>query len=184
MKGMWLLFALFSAVGSAAEHVEFRYSELYGKMKYNADDMFPDVEVRFYLIDPKTGETCEWTEGWMQKEAKFEALVVPDDFSLHIPIDGHLRRANPDVTFVKTSDTVCDVSIDVLSFNPDASFSSLTRQFEGLYEKLSGSVGRFFMPEIAGLTYHFPNNVTKQFTEAPSPESITDAVKVTATFEQ
>ncbi len=185
MKRMFaLLFALGSFASAAEEKIEFRYSELYSKMKYNVQEDLPDVEVRLYLVEPDSGQVCQWKEGWMVKDKHFEALTVPRDFALNVPIDGHLRQANPDVTFVKTSDQICDMSIEVLSFNPDTDFDSLVRQFDTLFGQLSGMFGRFFMPEVEGLTYHFNSGESRSFLQPPAVGQVNNAIKVTAKFSQ
>ncbi|MDO6705356.1 DUF2987 domain-containing protein [Photobacterium sp. 1_MG-2023] len=154
--------ALGASSQALAQNIEMRYSNLFSKLKHNIEESHPDVKIALYLIDQKTGQTCAVHKGWMQKEEHYEELVIPSDNALVIPLDNHLRQANPDVTFVIDDGITCDVSMQVIASKPfgasvsKAELAALLPQMDTLLNDLGGMFSSWFMPEVAGVVMHFP----------------------------
>jgi len=170
-KSLLLSFCLLAISGHVwAQNIEMRYSNLFSKLKHNIAESHPDVSIALYLINQKTGETCTVHKGWMQKEEHYEELVIPTDNALTIPLDNHLRQANPDVTFVIDDGITCDVSMQVIansSFGKTimkADLESLLPQMDTLLNDLGGMFSSWFMPEVSGVVMHFATEQTGMIT--------------------
>ncbi|WP_413112826.1 DUF2987 domain-containing protein [Thaumasiovibrio sp. DFM-14] len=179
---MILCFSISSVSANAVQEITLHYSELYNKMKYNGDEAHPNVFVRHYFIAPTTHDVCSWQSAIMFKGKKQERLSPPDDYSLAVPIDSYLRQANPEVTFVMTENIDCDLSVEVLSLDIDTPFYTLHHQFVSLYEQLSGSIGKRFLPDITGLNYYYHDGRKQTFQHPPSAAQREGAMKITASF--
>ncbi|KDM91454.1 DUF2987 domain-containing protein [Photobacterium galatheae] len=165
-KNSFLLAACAAALLGAstqswAQNIEMRYSNLFSKLKHNVESSHPDVQIALYLIDQQTGQTCVVHKGWMQKEEHYEALVIPADNALVVPLDNNLRQANPDVTFVINDGIVCDLSMQVIAAKPfgtsvtKAELVALLPQMDTLLSDLGGMFSSWFMPEVTGVVLHF-----------------------------
>ncbi|MGF1724922.1 DUF2987 domain-containing protein [Photobacterium nomapromontoriensis] len=173
----WLLAGLvvttsFYTQEVSAQNIDMRYSVLYSKLKQNEKEGHDDVKIAFFLLDQRDGRVCEIQKGWMQKDEHYEALVIPANNELLVPIDTNLRQANPDVTFVIDDGIICDVSIQVmakLAYGDQISqrdIQSLVPQMDQTLSDLGGMFSSWFMPDVAGVIVHFDKPISENITLA------------------
>lgn len=148
-----------------AQEYMFTYSKLFSAMKNNVKEEYPNVKVAYYFLNANTKQLCPIEKAWMEKEKHYEALKVSSNHELLLPLDDHLRQANP-LVFVDTpQDMRCDFSTVVMAkeqFKGEISYQQvaiLLPQMQKLLEELGGMFASWFTPDISGVTLEFANNL-------------------------
>ncbi len=156
-----LTLALSASFSVYAQQYMFTYSKLYSQLKANLKSGHDDVKVGFFFVNALSGELCPITKAWMEKESHYERLKVSEINELNIPLDRHLREANP-LIFVDTpSAQQCDFSMVVMAkhnLSEQVSYQqieSLTIQMQTVLDDVSGMFSRWFTPTVQGLTLEF-----------------------------
>ncbi|MFA0414020.1 DUF2987 domain-containing protein [Vibrio renipiscarius] len=181
--------ALLSAVSLPiqAQEYMFTYSKLYSHMKQNAEEGHNDVKVGFFFLDADSKQLCTIEKAWMEKEEHYEDIAISPAQEVLVPLDSHLRQANP-LVFVDTpQDQQCDFSMVVMTKEPlsgevsYAQVASLLPQMHTILEKLGGMFARWFTPEVEGLTLEFANrlNSTVRFSNGQEKEIVDGKVQIT-----
>ena len=149
------------------QKIEMRYLNLYHKLKYNTQ--YSDVKLGMYLVDQQTGMPCFIHKRELKNKNNKEEWIYPIKTNeLTIPIDRHLKKVNPDVTFFLSTSAICDVSMEIQSTHKFGTkithhdINNLTSQMQSLFSDLSGSLSIFWRPEIAGITVHLQDKSFNQ----------------------
>ena len=153
--GMAASLLIVPALCVAAPSLDLQYSTFYSQMKTFAKGEFGDARLGFYLTDPQSGQRCGLVS------ARVSTLDRDVAAELRLPYDDDLNldKATVVVTLTEPHAT-CDMSVQVMADAPPASDSQgfrvsevVTRQQEmqSLLDKLAGMVGKYFLPEMAGV---------------------------------
>ncbi|RJX72786.1 DUF2987 domain-containing protein [Vibrio sinensis] len=170
-----------------AQEYMFTYSKLYSQMKKNADEGHDDVKVGFFFLNANTKQLCNIEKAWMEKEEHYEKLDVSPYKELLVPLDSHLKQANP-LVFVQTPmDERCDFSMVVMSKKPfkgEVTYdevSVLLPQMQVILEDLGGSFASWFTPDVEGVTLEFPEqlNDTVSFSNGTEKKIVNGKVQIT-----
>lgn len=153
--------ALCISTPSMAQQYMFTYSKLFSQMKSNTKEDHPDVRMGIFFVDAQSKQNCVIEKAWMEKEEHYEALLIGPGNELIIPLDNHLRQANP-LVFVDTpQDQRCDYSMVVMAKQPFSGkvtyqdIEVLLPQMQTMLEQLGGSFARWFTPTVEGITLEF-----------------------------
>lgn len=160
-----------------AQEYMFTYSKLFSQLKHNTKEQYSDVKVGIFFVNAESKQLCTIEKAWMEKEAHYELLPSNEVNELLLPLDNHLRQANP-LVFVDTpNEQQCDFSVVVLSKHPLEGVVSyqqiepLLPQMQSLLEELGGMFARWFTPQVAGVTLEFAKE-TQGVIELSHGESI------------
>ncbi|MCG3728384.1 DUF2987 domain-containing protein [Vibrio cincinnatiensis] len=153
--------SLGASLPTQAQEYMFTYSKLFSQLKYNTKEQYSDVKVGIFFVNAENKQLCPIEKAWMEKEAHYELLPSNKIHELLLPLDNHLRQANP-LVFVDTpNDQPCDFSVVVLSKKPLKGLISyqeieqLLPQMQSLLQELGGMFARWFTPQVAGVTLEF-----------------------------
>ena len=148
-----------------AQEYMFTYSKLFTHMKQNMEVGHEDVKVGFFFLDANTKQLCKIEKSWMEKEEHYEEIAISPYQEVLVPLDDHLRQANP-LVFVDTpQDQRCDFSMVVMTKAPlmgEVSYSqieALLPQMQSILEQLGGMFASWFTPDVEGVTLEFANNL-------------------------
>jgi len=169
LTGLVTTLALSALVNGAAlaqiYETSFTYNGLYKSIKTASANEFSQVSLNFYLLkkDVKAGESkvCPVESGYISDGEHTMDLIVTDRGQMLLPLDKSLKQDHAAITIITPQQDMCQLKmqIEVASFElPNASVRSLngwTTQITALYEKLAGWPGRYFMPNLVGLTFTF-----------------------------
>lgn len=153
--------ALISPAHAYQQEYRFTYSKLYTQLKHNAEDDHESARLGIFFVESKSGLPCQIDKAWMEKEEKYEALGTAPNGELQLPLDSHLRQANPLVFVHIDQITQCDFSMVVMSREPLKQqvdyqhLANLKGDMQLLLGKLGGMFARWFTPDIEGVTLEF-----------------------------
>ncbi len=159
-------------------------------MKVNAEEGYDAVKVGFFFRDASDGSLCHIEKTWMEKEEKYEEIQVSSSNEVLVPLDSHLRRANPLVYVHTPTDKQCDFSTVVhtreeLSGNVSYdTVSNIIPQMQSMLENLGGMFAGWFTPEITGLTLEFDRQVEGVISLANGDQVQINEGKAIITLEQ
>ncbi|ODS11398.1 DUF2987 domain-containing protein [Vibrio scophthalmi] len=181
--------ALFSAVSlpSQAQEYRFTYSKLYTHMKQNDKEGHEDVKVGFFFLDAASNQLCKIEKAWMEKEEHYEDLTISPAQEVLVPLDSHLRQANPLVYVDTPQDRQCDFSMVVMTKQPlsgEVAYSqieALLPQMQSILDQLGGMFASWFTPEVEGVTLEFANNLnsTVQFSNGKQKPVVDGKIQIT-----
>ncbi|WP_099612427.1 DUF2987 domain-containing protein [Vibrio fujianensis] len=153
--------SLGASLPAQAQEYMFTYSKLFSQLKHNTKEQYSDVKVGIFFVNAENKQLCPIEKAWMEKEAHYELLSSNKSYELLLPLDNHLRQANP-LVFVDTpNDMRCDFSVVVLSKQPLEALVSyqqinhLLPQMQSLLQELGGMFAGWFTPQVTGVTLEF-----------------------------
>ncbi|MCK6264999.1 DUF2987 domain-containing protein [Vibrio sp. ZSDE26] len=156
---------LLTSLPSTAQEYRFTYSKLYTQMKNNLNEGHDDVKVGFFFVNAQTRELCNIEKAWMEKEEHYEELQVASNNELIVPLDSHLRNANP-LVYVHTPKSLqCDFSMVVLTKEPlkgEVHYEKISQylpQMKAMLDDLGGMFSSWFSPDVEGVTLEFANSL-------------------------
>ncbi|MHA2938337.1 DUF2987 domain-containing protein [Vibrio sp. RC27] len=162
----WLLLlcgTISSAPAISGQHVYmFHYSNFYNQLKHNSELDHPDVRVGLFFIEQDTRQACHLANARLEHKKHNETIEVYSTGEVELPIDTNLKKLNPLLYITSVSDEPCDISMKVLAREPLSEavsiehLSSLSAQMQTLLTQLSGSIGKWFTPEVNGIRLEFP----------------------------
>lgn len=162
--------SLGASLPTQAQEYMFTYSKLFSQLKHNTKEQYPDVKVGIFFVNAESKQRCTIEKAWMEKEAHYELLSSNETHELLLPLDNHLRQANPLVFINTPSDQRCDFSVVVMTRQPlegRVDYQELERllpQMQSLLQELGGMFARWFTPHVAGVTLEFAKDIHGQVT--------------------
>lgn len=145
-----------------AQDLNLRYAELYNKQRYNQESSL--VEVRSFLIDKQSQQSCVIKQIIMYSKQHSEQLPLLANGEVKIPVDAHLRKVNPDIKISVADGQDCNFHYQFTSkrtpHNTITGKEALQYQmaFSQLMTNLSGRVGSWFVPQVTGIEVHFKDS--------------------------
>ncbi|MDR9830572.1 DUF2987 domain-containing protein [Vibrio sp. FNV 38] len=139
----------------------FTYSKLYTQLKNNLEEGHDSAQLGVFFVSVENGLPCPLSKAWMEKEEKYETLEASPSHELLLPLDSHLRQANP-LVFVEIDQPIqCDFSMVVMSkesMTGEVGYEQLTilqADMQQLLGELGGMFSRWFTPNVEGVTLEF-----------------------------
>ncbi|MGE6111437.1 DUF2987 domain-containing protein [Aeromonas salmonicida] len=153
---------LLPTLGLAQPSLDLQYSTFYSQMKTFAKGEFGHARLGFYLTDQQNGQRCLLTWARVSTLDRDVAAEVTVDSELRLPYDDDLNLDKATVVVGLTeAHAACDLSVQVMADAPPVSGSQwelkvaevVKRQqdMQALLSKLAGMVGKYFLPEMAGV---------------------------------
>ncbi len=145
----------------SAEEYRFTYAQFYRQLKHNQNPDFDKVKVGLFFIDTLTKRACRVQKAWMAKEEHYESLLLSEQGELALPIDAHLKSANPLVYLVTEKGVRCDYAFVVMSRTQlegsvrIEELKVLLHQMQALFNELTGMFAIWVAPQVRGLTLEF-----------------------------
>lgn len=159
--------AVLSPAHAYQQDYRFTYSKLYTQLKHNAEEGHDSAKVGVFFVSAENGLPCELDKAWMEKEEKYEVLKVAANGELQLPIDSHLRQANPLVFIEIDQEVQCDFSMVVMSKSALSGrvdylqLITLQSDMQKLLGDLGGMFARWFTPDVEGVTLEFAESQGK-----------------------
>ena len=160
--GMAASLLIVPALCVAAPSLDLQYSTFYSQMKTFAKGEFGDARLGFYLTDPQSGQRCGLASARVSTLDRDVAAEVTVDSELRLPYDDDLNLDKATVVVGLTeAHAACDLSVQVMADAPSVSGSQWElkvaevaerqQDMQALLSKLAGMVGKYFLPEMAGV---------------------------------
>jgi len=158
LLGAVALLALLSGSVTAAE-TSFTYSGIYKSLKTAQQSGFSQLSLNFYLRQTGSNKTCPTERVYLADGENQYTLSVTESGQLLLPLDKKLKQDHAAITLVTKEPVACHLAMEIavvefeLAQLSKHNVQSWLSQFNAMYEKLAGWPGKYFMPEIVGLTF-------------------------------
>ena len=151
---------------ASAQPLEFNYDGLYKSLDTVASGDFSELRLAFYLYEQAPGESgkrkpCRITSGLITDGINEAPLVSAANGELLLPHNDKLKQDKAKVRLELANGQQCALSMQVeLADTEMDSFQlkDLHRwhgQMSRLFDTLAGWPGRYFMPDVVGVTLEF-----------------------------
>lgn len=172
MKSYVLASALVIFSGSALADTVFNYDGFYARMKKSEKVEFSDITLAFMLQKAGTNETCVVDKALITTDISEAPLTIANNGELILPYDDLLNRRKALIILKQPEGAEsCDLNFKLRSKMPVpqqatvAQLRKLQSQFDELLDSLAG-LGKYWLPDVSGLTLHFATEVMAQSTDA------------------
>lgn len=160
MRLFFIIILMLLAPFSQASTISLNYSVFFSYMKtmYKLD--YPYVMTAFYLIDSENNQQCQIKNAQIQVESVLEPILfIPEGQLLPFYSDQH--RQDGAVIVVELDDqklvSSCNLQITVMAkaselfMLDEQKLTAISEQLEGVLNKNAGMIGKYFLPEYAGV---------------------------------
>lgn len=156
-----LLTASLTQAALAGVATSFTYSGLYKSIKTASAAQYSQLSLNFYLLQKSNNEVCPIESSFLSDGENKLDLMVKTNGQMLLPLDKKLKKDHAAITIFTPKKDMCDLrmKIEVASFELEhttaSSLNSWHGQMEALFADLAGWPGRYFMPDVIGLNFHF-----------------------------
>ncbi|MDF3127323.1 DUF2987 domain-containing protein [Rheinheimera sp. 1928-s] len=172
MKSYVLASALVVFSGSALADTVFNYDGFYSRMKKSEKVEFSDITLAFMLQKTGTNDPCVVDNAVITTDISEAPLTIANNGELILPYD-ELLNSRKALIVLKQPESAqsCDLNFKLRSKMPVpqqvtiAQLRKLQSQFDELLDSLAG-LGKYWLPDVSGLTLHFATEVMAQSTDA------------------
>jgi len=158
LLGAAYVIALSCGSVNAAE-TSFTYSGIYKSLKTAQQSEFSQLSLNFYLRQTGSDKICPTQRVYLADGDNKYTLSVTSSGQLLLPLDKKLKQDHAAITLVTEQPIACHLAMEIavaefeLGQLSKKNVHSWLTQFNGMYEKLAGWPGKYFMPEITGLMF-------------------------------
>ncbi len=156
----------------AAANTQFNYDGFYARMKKSEKAEYSDITLAFLLQKQGSTDSCLINKAMITTDISAEPLTLASNGELILPYSELLNNRKALIVIEQPAAAVpCDLNFRLRSKMPlDAtvSWGQLTKmhqQFQLLLRDLAG-LGKYFLPEMTGLTVHFAKDAVLQHAPA------------------
>ncbi len=178
MKSYVLASMLVAFTGSALADTVFNYDGLYARMKKSEKVEFSDITLAFVLQKAGTSEVCRVDKALITTDISEAPLTIAGNGELMLPFDLMLNVQKALIVLKQPEGAeACDLNFKLRSKMPlpqqatVGQLRKLQRQFDELLDSLAGW-GKYWLPEVSGLTVHFTSEVVAQSPDATLSQHI------------
>lgn len=178
MKSYVLASALVIVSGSALADTVFNYDGFYSRMKKSEKVEFSDITLAFMLQKAGTNEACVVDKALITTDISEAPLTIATNGELILPYDELLNSRKALIVLKQPEGAQsCDLNFKLRSKMPVpqqvtvAQLRKLQHQFDGLLDSLAG-LGKYWLPDVYGLTLHFATEVMAQSTDATFQQQV------------
>jgi hypothetical protein len=172
MKLYVLASLLVTFTGSALADTVFNYDGFYARMKKSEKVEFSDITLAFVLQKAGTNEVCSVDKALITTDISEAPLTIAGNGELMLPFDLMLNAQKALIVLKQPEGAdACDLNFKLRSKMPVpqqatvAELRKLQAQFDALLDSLAGW-GKYWLPEVSGLTVHFASEVVAQSSDA------------------
>lgn len=172
MKLYVLASLLVTFTGSALADTVFNYDGFYARMKKSEKVEFSDITLAFVLQKAGTSEACSVDKALITTDISEAPLTIAGNGELMLPFDLMLNAQKALIVLKQPEGAdACDLNFKLRSKMPVpqqatvAELRKLQAQFDALLDSLAGW-GKYWLPEVSGLTVHFASEVVAQSSDA------------------
>ena len=172
MKSYVLASLLVAFTGSALADTVFNYDGFYARMKKSEKVEFSDITLAFVLQKAGTNEVCSVDKALITTDISEAPLTIAGNGELMLPFDLMLNAQKALIVLKQPEGAeACDLNFKLRSKMPVpqqatvAQLRKLQGQFDELLDSLAGW-GKYWLPEVSGLTVHFASEVVAQSSDA------------------
>ncbi len=178
MKAFVLASLLAACCGSAFADTVFNYDGFYARMKKSETVEFSDITLAFVLQKAGTNEACEVDKALITTDISEAPLTIAGNGELMLPFDLMLNVQKALIVLKQPEGAAaCDLNFKLRSKMPVpqqaavAQLRKLQGQFDQLLDSLAGW-GKYWLPDVSGLTVHFASEVVAQSADAALSQQI------------
>lgn len=178
MKSYALASVLAISSGTALADTVFNYDGFYARMKKSEAVEFSDITLAFMLQKAGTAEPCIVDKAVITTDISEAPLTIANNGELILPYDELLNSRKALIVLQQSEDAfACDLNFKLRSKMPlpqqpsIAQLRKLQTQFDQLLDTLAG-LGKYWLPEVSGLTVHFASEVTAQSSNAALEQEV------------
>ncbi len=153
-------------------NTQFNYDGFYARMKKSEKAEYSDITLAFLLQKQGTTEACQIERANITTDISSEPLTLAANGELILPYSELLNNRKALIVLQQPVGAVpCDLNFRLRSKMPlDANVSwaqleKMHQQFQLLLRDLAG-LGKYFLPEMSGVTIHFDTDAV--LTDAPA----------------
>ena len=157
---------------SAVADTVFNYDGFYARMKKSEKVEFSDITLAFVLQKAGTSEACSVDKALITTDISEAPLTIAGNGELMLPFDLMLNAQKALIVLKQPEGAdACDLNFKLRSKMPVpqqatvAELRKLQAQFDALLDSLAGW-GKYWLPEVSGLTVHFASEVVAQSSDA------------------
>lgn len=172
MKPYFFASLLVTFTGSALADTVFNYDGFYARMKKSEKVEFSDITLAFVLQKAGTNEVCSVDKALITTDISEAPLTIAGNGELMLPFDLMLNAQKALIVLKQPEGAdACDLNFKLRSKMPVpqqatvAELRKLQAQFDALLDSLAGW-GKYWLPEVSGLTVHFASEVVAQSSDA------------------
>lgn len=139
----------------------FNYDGFFARLKKSEQAQYSDITLAFLLQQHGSTQPCQLDRAAITTDISNEPLTIANNGELILPYSKLLNDRKALIRLYQSAGAVpCDLNFRLRSKMPldaEVSFSQLLKmhqQFDQLLQELAG-LGRYFLPEMRGLTLHF-----------------------------
>lgn len=172
MKPYFFASLLVAFSSSAVADTVFNYDGFYARMKKSEKVEFSDITLAFVLQKAGTSEACSVDKALITTDISEAPLTIAGNGELMLPFDLMLNAQKALIVLKQPEGAdACDLNFKLRSKMPVpqqatvAELRKLQAQFEALLDSLAGW-GKYWLPEVSGLTVHFASEVVAQSSDA------------------
>lgn len=161
-----------SLMTPVAADTQFNYDGFYSRLKKSEKVEYSDITLAFMLQQQATTLPCDVTAARITTDISDDELTVASNGELVLPYS-ELLNSRKALILLKQPDgaKACDLNFRLRSKLPlDAGIEwqqlvKMHQQFDGLLKDLAG-LGKYFLPEMTGLTLQFEREVVMESAPA------------------
>lgn len=172
MKPYFFASVLVAFSASAVADTVFNYDGFYARMKKSEKVEFSDITLAFVLQKAGTSEACSVDKALITTDISEAPLTIAGNGELMLPFDLMLNAQKALIVLKQPEGAdACDLNFKLRSKMPVpqqatvAELRKLQTQFDALLDSLAGW-GKYWLPEVSGLTVHFASEVVAQSSDA------------------
>lgn len=172
MKLYFFASLLVAFSSSAVADTVFNYDGFYARMKKSEKVEFSDITLAFVLQKAGTSEACSVDKALITTDISEAPLTIAGNGELMLPFDLMLNAQKALIVLKQPEGAdACDLNFKLRSKMPVpqqatvAELRKLQAQFDALLDSLAGW-GKYWLPEVSGLTVHFASEVVAQSSDA------------------
>jgi hypothetical protein len=172
MKPYFFASLLVAFSSSAVADTVFNYDGFYARMKKSEKVEFSDITLAFVLQKAGTSEACSVDKALITTDISEAPLTIAGNGELMLPFDLMLNAQKALIVLKQPEGAdACDLNFKLRSKMPVpqqatvAELRKLQAQFDALLDSLAGW-GKYWLPEVSGLTVHFASEVVAQSSDA------------------
>lgn len=172
MKPYILASMLVAFCSSALADTVFNYDGFYARMKKSEKVEFSDITLAFMLKKTGTNDPCIVENALITTDISEAPLTIANNGELILPYDELLNSRKAQIILKQPENVdACDLNFKLRSKMPVpqlvsvAQLRKLQSQFDQMLDTLAG-LGKYWLPDITGLTVHFTQEVIAQSSDA------------------
>jgi len=151
--------ALLNTTAVYSAETSLTYAGIYKSLKTAQQSGFSQLSLNFYLRKTENNTICPTTRVYLGDGTNEYTLSVTKSGQLLLPLDKKLKQDHAAITLVTPQVTKCHLAMEIavaefeLDNTSKKNIMSWVDQLNGMYAKLAGWPGKYFMPELVGLKF-------------------------------